>query len=150
MSTDTLTPRLQRLLATLSEAERKRLAQRIAADLRAANAKRMAAQQAPDRTAWEPRKPQSSRYPAAQGKIRRALFERLRDARHLKIRSATAAAVDIGFSQRDEAIARIHHYGLVDAVSARLRIRYPIRQLIGITDPDRETIAKTVLDHVAG
>lgn len=150
MTTDTLTPALRRLLGTLTDTERRRLARRIAAQLQAANAARIAQQRQPDGTAFEPRKPQSSRYPAAQGKIRQSLFTRLRDKQHLRIRTATAGLAEVGFTGRDERIARIHHYGLTDQVNPHLRIRYPIRQLLGITDADRDTIAATVMAHIAG
>ena len=143
---DTLTPRLQALIANLSDAERTRLARRIAARLQALNAARIAAQQQPDGTPFAPRQPQSSRYPAAQAKLRRPLFERLRDKTHLKIRAATAGLVEVGFSARDEAIARVHHYGLTDQVSPRLRVRYPIRKLLGITQDDVEAITTEVLN----
>lgn len=150
MTTDTLTPALQRLLATLTDPERRRLARRIAAQLQAANAARIHAQQQPDGTPFEPRKPQGARYPAAQGKIRQRLFERLGTAQHLRIRAATPGLAEVGFTGRDEHIARVHHYGLTDAVSPRLSIRYPIRQLLGITDADRAAVAATVMAHITG
>ena len=148
MTTDTLSPHLRTLLAALSEQERARLARRIVARIQALNAARIAAQQQPDGARFEPRQPQSSRYPAAQAKLRRPLFERLRDKTHLKIRAATPGLVEVGFSARDEAIARVHHYGLTDQVSPRLRVRYPIRKLLGITPTDVETIAEEVLNSL--
>ena len=150
MTADTLTPAVRRILGTLTDTERRRLARRIAAGLQAANAARIAAQQNPDGSAFEPRKPQPARYPAAQGKVRQALFARLRDKRHLTLRAATPGLAEVGFSPRDERIARIHHYGLPDAVSPRLTIRYPIRQLLAITPADRDTIAETVMAHLTG
>lgn len=150
MTTDTLTPALQRLLATLTDPERRRLARRIAAQLQAANAARIQAQQQPDGNPFEPRKPQGARYPAAQGKIRQRLFERLGTAQRLRIRATTPGLAEIGFNARDERIARVHHYGLTDAVSPRLSIRYPIRQLLGITDADRAAVAATVMAHITG
>lgn len=150
MTTDTLTPRLRAILATLSDTERRRLAAQLAAQLRAANTARIAAQQQPDGTSFEPRKPQPTRYKAAHTKIRAALFERLRDARHLRIRGLSAAGFEIGFSPRDEQIARVHHYGLTDAVTPRLRVRYPIRKLLGITDTDKAATAATVMRHITG
>lgn len=150
MTTDTLTPALQRLLATLTDTERRRLARRIAAQLQAANAARIQAQQQPDGTPFEPRKPQGARYPAAQGKIRQRLFERLGTAQRLRIRATTPGLAEVGFTGRDERIARVHHYGLTDAVSPRLSIRYPIRQLLGITDADRAAVAATVMAHITG
>lgn len=148
MTTDTLTPRLQTLLHTLSNAELTRLARRIAADLQSANAGRIAAQQQPDGTPFTPRQPQPARYRTAQGKIRQALFTRLRDKQHLRIRSATPQLIEIGFAPRDEHIARIHHYGLIDQVNPHLRIRYPIRQLLGLTEADKTTLSHTVMDYL--
>lgn len=145
MTVDTLTPHLQALIAILSDTERARLARRIATRLQALNAARIAAQQQPDGTPFEPRQPQPARYPAAQAKLRRPLFERLRNTTHLKIRAATPGLVEVGFSPRDEAIARIHHYGLPDQITPRLRIRYPIRKLLGITPTDIEAITTEVL-----
>lgn len=148
MTTDTLTPALRRLLAALSQPERRRLAQRIAAQLQASNAARIAQQRNPDGTPYQPRKPQPARYPAAQGKIRQALFTRLRNKQHLRIRVATANLVEIGFSPRDERIARIHHYGLMDQVSPHLKVRYPIRQLLGITSTEAKVLSTAVTSHL--
>jgi phage virion morphogenesis protein len=146
---DTLTPRLAALLATLTPAERTRLARRIAADLQKANAARIAAQTEPDGTHFAPRKPQSSRrYPKAQGKIHLRLFDKLRTPQHLKIRAATPDLAAVGFTPRDERIARVHHYGLIDNLTPKLRIRYPIRQLLGITEADTKHISKTILEHL--
>ena len=150
MTTDTLIPALQRLLDTLTDTERRWLARRIAAQLQAANAARIKAQQQPDGTPFEPRKPPGPRYPAAQGKIRQRLFERLGTAQRLRIRATTPGLAEVGFNARDERIARVHHYGLTDAVSPRLSIRYPIRQLLGITDADRTAVAATVMAHITG
>lgn len=147
---DTLTPRLAALLATLTPTERTRLARRIGADLQKANAKRITDQTNPDGTPYVPRKPQPKRYPAAQGKIRLDLFDKLRRPNRLKIRAATPGLAEVGFSAKDERIAQVHHYGLTDAVTPRLRIRYPIRQLLGITPDDSRNIADTILKHIAG
>lgn len=143
---DTLSPALRAIVASLGDAGRARLARRIGAALRAENARRIGEQKNPDGSRFEPRRPIAERFKAAQAKSRTRMFDKLRH--RLRVLSATAAGVEVGFSGRDEQIARIHHYGLQDQVAPRLRIRYPIRQLLGITQGDRETIARTVLEHV--
>ena len=150
MSTDTLSPRLRALIATLGDVGRARLARRIGAALRSENARRIGEQKNPDGSRFEPRRPIAERFKSAQAKGRLRMFEKLRQENRLRVLSATAASVEVGFSGRDEQIARIHQYGLHDQVTPRLRIRYPIRQLLGITNDDRETIARTVMEHVAG
>lgn len=138
---------LHSILAGLSAAERGRLTRRIATDLRRSQAERIAAQQNPDGTAFEPRRPQP-RLREKQGRVRRAMFERLRTARYLKAQ-ATPDEAAVVIDGRAAQIARVHQYGLLDKVNRRLRIRYPIRQILGFSETDQAAIAQTVLNHLA-
>ncbi|WP_374244713.1 phage virion morphogenesis protein [Zoogloea sp.] len=55
----------------------------------------------------------------------------------------------MGFSPREERIARIHHYGQMDQVSPHLRVRYPIQQALGITPSDSEVLTSAIYSHLA-
>lgn len=106
------------------------------------------AQQQPDGTPFEPRKPQGSRCPAAQGKIRQ---HSLRAPRH----PPTAASappptlLQVSFTGRDERIARVHRHGLTDAVGHVSPSATP-SGILGITDADRAAVAATVMAHITG
>ena len=141
-----LTPHLQGLLAALGPAQRRSLAREIAADLRTRNQRRIAAQQNPDGTPYAPRKP---RLRAKAGRIKRAMFARLRTGRFLRVQSDANAAL-VTITGRAARIARTHHYGLLDRVSRNgPEYRYPQRRVLGYSDADREAIAERVIDHLA-
>lgn len=133
------------LLAKLSQPEQRKLSRRIATDLRRSQAARIALQQNPDGSAFEPRKPQRLRN--RRGKVK-AMFEQLRTSRFLRAQATSAEAV-IAISGRAARIARIHQEGLRDQVSAGgASIIYPRRELLGLTQADREAIRNTLLDHL--
>ena len=139
-----LAPHLQGLLAAIGPAERARLARQIAADMRQRQQRRIAAQLNPDGTPYAPRKP---RLRAKAGRIRRAMFARLRTTRYLKIEGRADAAV-IAIAGRAARIARVHQYGLQDRVNRRgLTIRYPVRELLGLTDDDKRDTLQALLEH---
>jgi phage virion morphogenesis protein len=136
------------VLASLSSGQRGRLTRRLATELRRSQSARIAAQQNPDGSGFEPRKPQP-RLRKKQGRIRRgALFQQMRTARYLKALSTPDEAT-VAIAGSAARIARVHQYGLVDAVNRRgLQVRYPIRQILGFTEADRALIASTVLEHL--
>lgn len=134
------------LLAQLDRQARRTLTRRVAQDLRRAQRERIKAQQNPDGTPYSPRKPQRR---AQQGAIRRrAMFAKIRTARHLKARG-NAEGAEVGFVGRVAHIARIHQEGLHGRVDRDgPRVRYPERRLLGFTADDRELIQDSVLRHL--
>lgn len=147
-STDT-TAQLDAALATLLErlgpAQRSHLARRIGTDLRKAQAERIKSQQDPDGTSYAPRRTLRDK----QGRLRGRMFERIATAKHLKLQTGPDESA-LTFTGRTARIANVHQYGLEDTVNRHgLRIRYPIRQLLGFTAADRQQIASTVLEHLA-
>lgn len=137
----------QGLVENLSATERKSLSRNIAIDLRASQAKRIADQRNPDGTAFEPRKPQKRR---KQGRIRRAMFAKIRLNRYLKYEATEQHAV-IEFNNKADRIAQVHQFGLRDRVSRirTLSVQYPVRQLLGFSDADKAHIKDLVIDHLA-
>jgi phage virion morphogenesis protein len=134
------------LLEKLSAAEQRKLARRIATDLRRSQALRIAQQTNPDGSAFEARKPQRLR--SNQRNVK-AMFEQLRTARFLRVQASSAEAV-VAIMGRAARIARVHQEGLRDQISPGRSIIYPRRELLGLTDAERETIRNSLLDHLAG
>lgn len=136
------------LLARLEPAERRKLARTIGQTLRRGQASRIAAQQNPDGSAFEPRKPSKARQ--QQGRIRRAMFAKLRTTRHLRLEADEGGAA-IGFFSRTARIARVHQEGLKDAVEpGGPEYQYPARALLGFTDAEREQIKDLLLGQLSG
>jgi len=133
-------------LARLEPTARRSLLRAVATDLRRRNAARIAEQRNPDGTPYAPRKPQLR---LRAGRVRRAMFMRLRTARFLKTESdAGSAAITVAASA--QRIAKVHHFGLRDRVNkAGLQVQYAQRELLGFDDADVERLADLVLAHVA-
>jgi phage virion morphogenesis protein len=137
----------QGLIENLSSAARKSLSRKIAIDLRASQAQRIEDQRNPDGSKFEARKPQKRR---KQGRIRRAMFAKIRLNRHLKYK-ATEQVAEVSFSQQSDRIAKVHQFGLRDRVSRirTLTVQYPVRELLGFSNADKEHIKDQVIDHLA-
>lgn len=137
------------LLAKLGAGERRKLNQTIARDLRRSQQQRIAAQRNPDGTPYAPRKPRKD-LRGKVGGVRRKMFAKLRQAKHLKLQS-TADRMAIGFVGRTARLARVHQYGLRDrAERGAPDVQYDRRQLLGLTDADLELIRDRLLEHLAG
>lgn len=137
------------LLAKLSPAEVRKLTRTIAIGLRRSQRQRILAQRNPDGSAFAPRKLRAS---APGGKRLRAgkMFSKISQAKHLKAKSEGDAAV-VEFTAQANRIARVHQFGLRDRVSRRgPQVRYPSRQLLGITDAEREHVRDLILHHLGG
>lgn len=136
---------IEPLIAKLGPAERRRLAREVARDLRISQRQRIKAQQNPDGSAYEPR----ANLRGQSGSIRRkAMFSKLRTAKYLKAKGSAAFAT-VGFVGRVAHIARVHQFGLRDRVEpGGPRYRYPQRELLGFTRPDRERIRDALIDHL--
>lgn len=139
---------LQALVASTRPEARRQLARRVAQQLRQRQIERIRAQQNPDGSGFEPRKPQPPSFRDKKGRVRRLMFDRLATAKYLRV-SATPAAATVEITGRSARIARVHQFGLEDTVNRRgLRVRYPIRELLGFGRNDVDEVAATVLDHI--
>lgn len=123
------------LLATLSPAGRRKLAGEIAKQLRTLQQQRIKQQKAPDGSPYQARKRQPLK--AKQGRIKRAMFQKLRTNRYIKASGRENVAV-VEFTGKVQRIARIHQYGLKDRPNPHAKeVQYPERPLLGL---DREAI----------
>lgn len=136
------------LLAKLSPAERRKLARTIAIDLRRTQRQRILAQRNPDGSAFAPRKLRASA-PGARRLRAGKMFSKISQAKHLKAKATGDSAV-VEFAGRADRIARVHQNGLRDRVAPRgPEVRYPTRQLLGITDAEREHVRDLILQHLS-
>jgi len=136
------------LLAKLEPSARRQLNQQIGRELRRSQQQRIAAQRNPDGSAYAPRKPRNLRGKA--GRIKRRMFTKLRQAKHLKLRS-TQDAIAVSFMGRVARIARVHQYGLRDRPEkGQPDVQYDRRELLGFTDADLELIRDQLLQHLTG
>lgn len=135
------------LLAKLSPAEVRKLTRTIAIDLRRSQRQRILAQRNPDGSAFAARKLRTAA-PGAKRLRAGKMFSKISQAKHLKATAAPGAAV-VEFTNSANRIARVHQFGLRDRVSRRgPQVRYPTRQLLGITDAEREHVRDLILQHL--
>lgn len=143
--------KLTALIANLSPQARRQLGRKIGQALRKSQSSRIARQQNPDGSAFEPRKPRKE-FGKKKGRIKRkAMFAKLRTARHLKVRS-NGNEVSVGFNGSSAAIAVVHQYGLSASPSKNkdFKVQYAQRELLGFTEEDIEMIERFVLRAIAG
>lgn len=137
--------KLAGLIGNLSPKSRKVLAVTIAKRLRASQQQNIKRQQAPDGTPYAPRKTQLR---SKQGRIKRAMFAKLRTARYLKANGNNNAAV-VEFVGRVKRMAEVHHYGLRDRPSVRVpEVRYEERPLLGFSNKERDVIQSIVMQYL--
>lgn len=136
------------LLQRLTAAERRRLARKVGTALRRSQQKRIASQQNPDGTPYAARLKAPPRR-AKAGRIKRgAMFGKIRQAKHLRIRASGAEAA-VGFTGRVSRIALIHQEGRSDAAGRNRKLHvYARRQLLGFTDADEQLVRELILDHL--
>lgn len=133
---------LNGLIAALSPAARRKLAGEIAKELRKSQQQRIKQQKAPDGSPYQARKRQPLR--AKTGRIKRAMFAKLRTNRYMKASCRNDTAV-VAFTGKVQRIARVHQLGLEDAPNKNSKtITYPVRQLVGVSDYDIKRIMKEV------
>ena len=143
--------KLTALIANLSPQARRQLGRKIGQALRKSQSNRIARQQNPDGSAFEPRKPRKE-FGKKKGRIKRkAMFAKLRTARHLKVRS-NGNEVSVGFNGSSAAIAAVHQYGLTARPSNNkdFKVQYAQRELLGFAEEDIEMIERFVLRAIAG
>lgn len=135
------------LIGALSPASRRRLAAEIAKQLRAAQQQRIRQQKAPDGSPYETRKRQPLR--AKKGRIKRAMFQKLRTSRYMKASGRNDAAV-VEFTGKVQRIAQIHQLGLKDRPNHHAQdVQYPERQLLGFSQDDKQLVEELVIKHLS-
>ncbi|EOA5115184.1 phage virion morphogenesis protein [Citrobacter freundii] len=139
--------KLAGLIGALSPASRRRLAADIAKELRRSQQQRIKQQKAPDGTPYQERKRQLLR--AKSGRIKRAMFQKLRTSRYMKASGRNDAAV-VEFTGKVQRIAQVHQFGLNDRPNSHARdVKYPERELLGLSQDDRKNIEKQVFKHLS-
>lgn len=135
------------LIGALSPASRRRLAADIAKELRRSQQQRIKQQKAPDGTPYQERKRQPLR--AKSGRIKRAMFQKLRASRYMKASGRNDAAV-VEFTGKVQRIAQIHQLGLKDRPNPHAQdVQYPERQLLGFSQSDKQLTELLMINFLA-
>ncbi|OAZ47627.1 phage virion morphogenesis protein [Enterobacter cloacae] len=138
---------LEGLLAALSPAGRRKLAGEIAKQLRTAQQQRIKQQKAPDGSPYQARKRQPLR--AKNGRIKRAMFQKLRTNRYMKANGRENGAV-VEFTGNVQRIARVHQYGLKDRPNVHAQdVQYAERQLLGFSQADKQLVETLTIKHLS-
>ncbi|MGM8692664.1 phage virion morphogenesis protein [Enterobacter hormaechei subsp. steigerwaltii] len=138
---------LAALLAALSPAGRRKLAGEIAKQLRTAQQQRIKQQKAPDGSPYQARKRQPLR--AKKGRIKRAMFQKLRTNRYMKASGRENGAV-VEFTGNVQRIARVHQYGLKDRPNVHAQdVQYAERQLLGFSQADKQLVETLTIKHLS-
>ncbi|MFM5110630.1 phage virion morphogenesis protein [Aeromonas caviae] len=132
------------LLASMEPAARRQLAGEMARTLRASQALRIRTNVQPDGSPMAPRKPQP-KLKQGRGHLRRKMFFKISSPAWLKARASEQQAV-VEFVGTANRLATIHQYGLKDRIKGR-EIRYPARELLGITHQEVEKLEELLLAH---
>ena len=74
------------------------------------------------------------------------MFRKLRTVRFLRI-DTSPNSVMVGFSGYAASIAHVHQFGETDKIG-RSSVRYPIRELLGLTSTDLDWVADTITDSI--
>ncbi|MFM1711913.1 phage virion morphogenesis protein [Aeromonas salmonicida] len=133
------------LLASMEPAARRQLAGEMARTLRASQTQRIRANIQPDGNPMTPRKP-LKKLTKKRGATRRKMFQHLVSPRWLKATSTEHQAM-VEFVGSANRLATIHQYGLKDRIKGR-EIRYPARELLGITTQEVELLEGLLLTHL--
>ncbi|HCR0902796.1 TPA: phage virion morphogenesis protein [Enterobacter cloacae] len=138
--------KLAGLLASLSPAGRRKLAGEIAKELRKSQQQRIKQQKTPDGSPYQARKRQPLR--AKTGRIKRAMFQKLRASRYMKATGRENSAV-VEFTGKVQRIARVHQYGLKDRPNPHAKdVQYPERQLLGFSREDKQLVETLIIKHL--
>ncbi|WP_449543238.1 phage virion morphogenesis protein [Enterobacter ludwigii] len=138
--------RLNGLIAALSPAARRKLAGEIAKELRKSQQQRIKLQKAPDGSPYQARKRQPLR--AKTGRIKRAMFQKLRTSRYMKATGRESSAV-VEFTGRVQRIACVHHYGLKERPNENVReVLYPTRKLLGLVKANTQHVETLIIEYL--
>lgn len=136
--------KLNGLIAALSPAARRKLAGEIAKELRKSQQQRIKLQKSPDGSPYQARKRQPLR--AKTGRIKRAMFQKLRTSRYMKATGRENSAV-VEFTGKVQRIAQIHQYGLKDRPNTHGKeVQYAERPLLGFSFEDEILIRDLVIN----
>lgn len=135
---------LQSLVSNLSTDKRAQVMRKIAEDLRLSNRKRIQEQKNPDGSKFARRK---SKKRDKNGRIKRKMFSKIRTNKYLKTKH-NANEAEIEFSSAVTNIAEVHHFGLRDKITNRISVQYEKRELLGITDTERNNMIDLFLEHL--
>lgn len=134
------------LIGALSPRGRRKLAAAIAKELRKSQQQRIKLQKAPDGSPYQARKRQPLR--AKSGRIKRAMFQKLRTARYMKASGRNDAAV-VEFTGKVQRIARVHQLGLKDRPNPHsIDVQYPERRLLGPSYADKRLVEELIVKHL--
>lgn len=138
---------LGRIIDELSDGQMLKLKKTLAQKLRNSQKKRITAQQNADGSAYTPRKPQKRR--GQKKRVRAKMMNTIKQARHMKIEQSREGFA-IGYVGRMAQVAEVHQYGLTARIDAKrgTSAAYPVRELLGISDEDRQLIDEVVLDYI--
>lgn len=139
--------KLAGLIGALSPVGRRKLAAEIAKELRRSQQQRIKQQKAPDGTPYQARKRQPLR--AKNGRIKRAMFQKLRTSRYMKASGSNDAAV-VEFTGKVQRIASVHQWGLKEKLGRNnTMVEYPARELLGFDFSSIQMIEKEVFMMLA-
>jgi phage virion morphogenesis protein len=117
----------------------------MARKLRDSQASRIRSNIQPDGSPMTPRKPQP-KLKKGRGRLRRKMFFKISSKTWLKASANEHQAV-VEFVGTANRLATIHHNGLKDRIKGR-EISYPMRELLGITEQERDQLETTLLTHL--
>jgi len=138
---------LNGLITALSPAGRRKLAGDIAKELRKSQQQRIKQQKAPDGSPYQARKRQPLR--AKTGRIKRAMFQKLRTSRYMKASGRENSAL-VEFTGKVQRIARVHQYGLKDRPNVHAQdVQYAERQLLGFSQADKQLVETLIIKHLS-
>lgn len=139
--------KLAGLIGALSPVGRRKLDAEIAKELRRSQQQRIKQQKAPDGTPYQARKRQPLR--AKNGRIKRAMFQKLRTSRYMKASGSNDAAV-VEFTGKVQRIASVHQWGLKEKLGRNnALVEYPARELLGFDFSTIQMIEKEVFMMLA-
>ena len=139
--------KLAGLIGALSPESRRKLAAEIAKELRKSQQQRIKQQKAPDGSRYQARKRRPLR--AKKGRIKRAMFQKLRTNRYMKASGRENGAV-VEFTGNVQRIARVHQYGLKDRPNAHAQeVQYAQRQLLGLNEINIKEIELLIGEHIS-
>lgn len=131
--------RFQVIVDGLSGAHGKSVMFRIANELRRRNRLRVIAQQNVDGSPFPPRSSSASRADA-----KKKLLLWFLDDKRMQANSGENWA-EVGFSGRTAELAAVHQYGkTIKVFKNRPQVRYPIRELIGMRQADKQYVRETL------
>ncbi|MGY6039047.1 phage virion morphogenesis protein [Aeromonas sp. AE23HZ002T15] len=133
------------LLTSMEPTARRQLAGEMARTLRVSQAQRIRANLQPNGNPMTPRKPQP-KLKKDRGRLRRKMFFKISNTTWLKAHTSEQQAV-VEFVGTANRLATIHQYGLKDRIKGR-EIRYPARELLGITNQEIEQLEELLLAHL--